>query len=276
MTITLYEKGIYQVRITRTSGLGEHVEGIISLSGSAGFCEKFRSDRGGIIVDFTLIDDGEHELKVTASAHSWISGLFGCKDSKIEIIVQNMEGVDEAGDDDIPEYVRIMPGDMLDHRTGNGYSHGMLYLGTKQEARSFSERFRPEAKEDIIEEGHYVIDYGPAGKDPGADTDGDTWPDGVKVHKVDILDDGTWKWKIYRSIIAGGPPLGAELAIQRAFSLYHNLDGASYMGIKGYSLSGNNCHHFVSWCKYGTAAHAHAVGCTLTAGRVRRSLQFPL
>jgi len=115
-SITLHEKGNYQVCITRTSGPGEHVEGTISLSGSAGFRKKFRSDKGGMTIDFAIADDGKHELSVAGSAHSWTSALTGCKDSKIAIIVQHMEGVDAVSDEGIPTYVQIKPGDMLDHR----------------------------------------------------------------------------------------------------------------------------------------------------------------
>lgn len=83
-------QGRYDICIVRTSAMTEHVEGLISLKKVTGqklLKRVYRSDKGGFHQVVNVCDDDVYELKVTGSAHSFASGLFGCADSDILITI---------------------------------------------------------------------------------------------------------------------------------------------------------------------------------------------
>lgn len=167
-------------------------------------------------------------------------------------------------------------GDMLDRKSGDGYSHGMLYLGTSEETKVLVKKYCPshlrqKILQSIDNDGWYVIDFGPTGTMKGNGGGADYWSNGVKIKKVNLYD-GEFKRKEYRTFV--GTALSVEETIKRAFSKLDKLCGAGHDGYREYDFMGNNCHHFVAWCKYGDAKVADKVALTMTAGRVRRDIKF--
>lgn len=84
-------RGKYRVGIARASSMTEHVEGTVSIKNSAGqplFDCMYRSDKGGFKHTITVSDDDTYDLTIMGSAHSFASGLFGCPNSAIDIIVR--------------------------------------------------------------------------------------------------------------------------------------------------------------------------------------------
>lgn len=170
-----------------------------------------------------------------------------------------------------------MPGDMLDHKTGNGYNHGMIYVGGKTQAVKFATEFQPEALQDMKEDCHYVIDFGPKAEGAGGDdVQSGWWPNGVQVHCADIVNDGTWRWKDYRPFWIKTGALSGRETIRRAFTAFHKLEGAGYGGHTEYNFLRNNCHHFVAWCRFGQAQVADTVAAELSVALMMRDIQFPL
>jgi len=171
----------------------------------------------------------------------------------------------------------LIPGDMLDHKTGNGYNHGMIYVGGKTQAVKFAKEFHPDAVQDMTADCHYVIDFGPKAEGAGGDdVQSGWWPRGVKVSCADIVNDGTWRWKDYRPYWIKTGALSGRETIRRAFSALHQLAGPGYGGYTEYDFLRNNCHHFAAWCRYGQAEIADTVAAELSVALELRDIQFPL
>jgi len=92
-SVTMLQKsgiGKHEICITRTTGMREHVQGVVSLKGPTGqmlFKHAYRSDFRGFCHIVTICDAGNYELKVTGCAQSVASDLFGCNDSGILVTV---------------------------------------------------------------------------------------------------------------------------------------------------------------------------------------------
>lgn len=86
--------GEYKLRIERTSGFGEHAEGnvLIEEKGTGQNVrikdQTFRSDKGGRMLTFNVSNLAT--VTISASAHSWISGAFGCRPTTFSVVIERV------------------------------------------------------------------------------------------------------------------------------------------------------------------------------------------